>query len=80
MADVKIRNLEESVVASYRARARQAGRSLEEELRVFLTESALARRRALADELAAFQEELRRKYGELPDSTPLIRAERDERG
>ena len=80
MADVKIRNLDDSVVATYRARASHAGRSLEEELRIVLTDVAFAKRRALADHLAEFQEKLRREYGEFPDSTPLIRAERDERG
>jgi plasmid stability protein len=80
MADVKIRKLDDWVVASFRARARQAGRSLEEELRQFLTEAARERRRDFADKLEAFTEKLRSKYGEMPDSTPLIREGRDEFG
>jgi plasmid stability protein len=80
MADVKIRKLDDWVVASFRARARQAGRSLEEELRQFLTEAARERRRRFADKLEAFTEQLRAKYGEMPDSTPLIREDRDEFG
>jgi plasmid stability protein len=80
MADVRIRHLDDWVVASFRARARQAGRTLEEELREFLTEAARERRRRFADKLEAFSEQLRAKYGEMPDSTPLIREGRDEFG
>jgi plasmid stability protein len=80
MADVKIRKLDDWVVASFRARAKQAGRSLEEELRQFLTETARERRRRFADKLEVFSEQLRAKYGEMPDSTPLIREDRDEFG
>jgi plasmid stability protein len=78
MADVKIRKLDDWVVHSFRARATQAGRSLEEELRQTLTELAKGRRQALIEEIDAFREEVRAKHGELPDSTPLIRATRDE--
>ena len=49
MADVKIRKLDDWVVESFRARAKQAGRSLEEELRQFLTEAARERRRRFAE-------------------------------
>jgi plasmid stability protein len=80
MADVKIRNLEDWVVSSFRARARAAGRSLEEELRQFLTEAVRERRKRLVDQLDAFAEQLRAEYGEMPDSTPLIREGRDELG
>lgn len=80
MADVKIRRLDGWVVESFRARARRAGRSLEDELRQFLTETARERRQRLADDLDAFAGELRSKYGEMPDSTELIREARDELG
>jgi len=80
MADVKIRKLDEWVVESFRARAKQAGRSLEEELRQFLTEAARERRMRFIAELEELNAELREKYGELPDSTPLIREERDQYG
>jgi plasmid stability protein len=80
VADVKIRKLDDWVVESFRARARQAGRSLEEELRQLLTETARERRRRLVAELDELNAELREKYGELPDSTPLIREERDQYG
>jgi antitoxin FitA len=77
MADVKIRKLDDWVVASFRARAEQAGRSLEAELRQFLTEAARQRRQSYLEKLNAFNEHLRDKYGETPDSTPLIRQLRD---
>ena len=79
MAEVKIRRLEDWVVASFRARAEQAGRSLEEELRQHLTKSALERRRRFIIELDELDAKLREKYGELPDS-PLIREKRDRYG
>jgi plasmid stability protein len=80
MADVKIRNLDDWVLNSHRARAQAAGRSVEEELRNVLTEAALAARRKAADELRTLREEMRAKYGVLPDSTPGIREERDSWG
>jgi plasmid stability protein len=80
MAVVKIRKLYDRVVESYRARARQAGSSLEEELRQFLTEAARKRRRRFVAELDELSAGLREKYGELPDSTPLIREERGQYG
>jgi plasmid stability protein len=80
MADVKIRKLDGWVVESFRARAKQAGRSLEEELRQFLTKAARERRRRFIAELEELNDRLREKYGELPDSTPLIREERDQYG
>jgi plasmid stability protein len=72
MADVKIRKLDDWVVESFRAQARRAGRSLEAELRQTLTDVARERRAELLGEIDAFRDELRAKYGELPDSTPLI--------
>ena len=80
MADVKIRKLDDWVVESFRARAHEAGRSLEEELRQLLTETAREPRRRLIVELEELNVDLRAKYGELPDSTPLIREERDQYG
>lgn len=80
MADVTIRNLEDWVVECFRARAGKAGRSLQEELRQVLTEAARGRRRRFVTELDDLNAELREKYGELPDSTPLIREQRDQYG
>jgi plasmid stability protein len=77
MADVKIRKLEDWVVESFRAQARKGNHSLEAELRQFLTEAARQRRDSYLAKLEAFNEHLRDKYGEMPDSTPLIRELRD---
>jgi plasmid stability protein len=80
MSDVKVRTLEDWVVATHRARARLAGRSLEEQLRLELTEAALRSQRDFAGRTAALRAAIRSEQGELSDSTPLIRADRDQRG
>jgi plasmid stability protein len=80
MADVKIRKLEDWVVATHRTIAEQAGRSLEEELRRVVTEAAARPQKAFAVQVRALQENLAKKYGVMPDSTPLIREDRDRRG
>jgi plasmid stability protein len=77
MADVKIRDLSDSVVAFYRQRAKASGVSLEEELRRTLAGIQRQSLQAVLDEVDAHREALGRKYGTMPDSTPGIRAERD---
>ncbi|MCC7274055.1 MAG: hypothetical protein IT561_15410 [Alphaproteobacteria bacterium] len=79
MAEVKIRKLDDWVVATHKARAEAAGRSLEEELRQMLTMMAEQPRAEMAKAFAAVRAQLRRKHGVLSDSTPHIRAERDRR-
>ena len=74
---MKIRKLDDWVVQSFRAQAKRAGRSLEAELRQSLTDVARERRADLLGEINAFRDELRARYGELPDSTPLIREIRE---
>lgn len=66
MADVKIRKLDDWVVESCRAQARRAGRSLEEELRQFLTGAARERRWRFADKLEAFTDQLRSSTAKCP--------------
>lgn len=80
MAKVEIRDLPDWVLHSFQGTAQNAGRSLEEELRRVLTEVAEQRRAALLAEIDALHEMFRQKYGEMPDSAPLIRQDRDERG
>ena len=80
MADVKVRNLPDWVVASFRNRAQHEGRSLEEELRILLTGEAMKRRQETVRKLKQFQTKMRKKYGELSDSTPGIQEERQARG
>jgi plasmid stability protein len=75
---LKIRKLDDWVVEAFRAQARQAGRSLEAELRPTLTAIARERREALLDEVHAFRQGLRARYGEMAESTPLIREIGDE--
>lgn len=79
MADVKIRKLPEGVIGAFKLRASAAGRSLEAELRQVLTEAASKPAKDRAAELSAFRDMLRRKYGELSDSTAAIRADREGR-
>lgn len=80
MTDVKIRKLEDWVVETHRATAAAAGRSLEEELRRIVTDAALRPQHDFARRVREIQDEMYRKYGEMPDSTPLIREDRDQRG
>ena len=80
MTDVRIRNVDDWVVELHRSRARHEKRSLENELRQILTDAALAKKQALAEELRAGVKELRDKYGTFSDSTIGIREERDARG
>ncbi len=77
MGDVRVRDVDDRVVAELKAQARRHGRTLGEELRGILTDAAWRPRREVAAELRKFREEIRDKYGVLPDSTPGIRAWRD---
>lgn len=79
MPEIKIRKLPDWVVDTFRLRAENAGRSLEEELRLLLTETALKPKQDLAMELAAFRKMLERKYGTLRDSAEGIRQDRETR-
>jgi plasmid stability protein len=80
MADVKIRDLPDWVVAAHKSKAKHARRSLEAELRRLLTEAALAPQQAFPQRAAALRERLRRRYGELSDSARQIREDREARG
>lgn len=80
MGDVRVRNLDDNVVAELKDRAKRSGHSLEAELRSLLTAEAFRPRRELAKKLEAMREEIRAEYGTLPDSTPLIREQRDRWG
>jgi plasmid stability protein len=80
MADVKIRKLPDHVVEHHKRKAEAAGRSLEEELRVFLTEDVMAKRKYWSDRLRKTREKIRKRHGVLSDSTPDIREERERMG
>ena len=73
---VVVRNLEPGVVAALKRRASRAGRSLERELRIILSREARPDRRELiaeANRIRAMTPVL------LPDSTELLREDRDRR-
>lgn len=73
---VVVRNLDSGVVAALRRRASRAGRSLERELRLILTREAGPDR----SELIAEANRIRAMTpGPLPDSTELLRQDRDRR-
>lgn len=77
MAEVRVRKLGEEVVWELKERAKREGTSVEALLRRFITEEAKRPRREMLAELREHQEQMRSKYGVLPDSTPDIREERD---
>ena len=73
---VVVRNLDPGVVAALKRRASRAGRSLERELRLILTREAGPDR----SELIAEANRIRAMTpGPLPDSTELLRQDRDRR-
>ena len=80
MAEVRIRNLPDDVKMMLKEEAARQGQNLEAYLREVLSEQALRKRRAWADQLRAMRQELFEKYGMFSDSAALIREERDERG
>ena len=79
MADVKVRKLEDRVLEFHRRQAERTGLSLEAQLRKVITEATLAPKREFAKRVKRRIARLRAKYGEMPDSTPGIRAWREGR-
>ena len=78
MADLKVRNLHDSIASALRARARAKGVSLEEEVRRTLAASVMAD----PEELVRRAQTLRAAAGSKPgkpelDSARIIREERD---
>jgi len=80
MTDVRVRDLDDDIVALLKDRARLNGRSLENELREALTELATQPKRELAERAARLRAEIKAESGVLADSAPFIREERDRRG
>ncbi len=80
MTDVRVRNLDDDVVAQLKERARMNGRSLENEVRAALTELALRPRREMAERAAQLRAAIEAESGLLASSAPFIREERDRRG
>lgn len=79
MGEVRVRNLDDEVVRELREQARRKGVSLEAALRSLLADEAFRPRREMSAKARELRESIRETYGELDDSTPLIRAERDRR-
>jgi plasmid stability protein len=77
MATLTIRRLPDEVYEGLRERARLNGRSLEAEARNILAERTRGLEALVAD-LKDFQREMVATHGYLPDSTPMLRAMRDE--
>jgi plasmid stability protein len=75
MASLTIRRLDDRVHARLRAQARANKRSLEAEVRTILENESHATADLVAD-LEAFHAEMIKKHGVLPDSLPLIKAQR----
>lgn len=77
MTDVRVRGLSEDMVFLLKDQAKRLGKDWQGFLHDALKDAALRPRRELAEELQEFQKQMRQKYGEMPDSTPDIRAWRD---
>jgi len=79
MVDIRVRDVDDQVIAEFRSRAERNRRSLSEELRIALTGEAQRPRLEWLKRIEAWQRELRARHGVMPDSTPGIREERDRR-
>lgn len=77
MAQVLVRNLDETTVAALKARARLHGRALEQELRQILAEAARPIKEDVLERAAAIRDEMP-PIGDL-DVVALIREGRDQR-
>ena len=80
MPELRIRNIDEWIVETFKSLARINGRSMEAEIKNVLMRQALGSRQQLGNELAALSGEIQQKYGLLSDSARLIREDRDSRG
>jgi hypothetical protein len=80
MADIRVRKLDDWVVEVHRRLASGEGSSLENHLRVLLTEAAIKSQLLFADRAEARLKSLQASHGALTDSSELIRQERWDRG
>jgi plasmid stability protein len=79
MTEIRIRNVDPSIVEVLRQLARQSNRSMESEIKDALARIANERKHELLARLRESRLEQRRTHGAETDSTPGIRAERDSR-
>lgn len=76
---VRVKKVPQWVVDTHKYLASQQGKSFEGYLRELLTEMALKPKQEAAQRLEIKRQELREKYGNrFPDTTALIRQERDD--
>ena len=80
MAEVRVRRLDEAVVLELKERAKREGTSVEAILRRIISDEATRPKRELMEGLREHQRSMREAYGELPDSAPIIREERERLG
>ncbi len=80
MSELRVRNVDDWIIAELKAQAKAHGRSLEAELRDRLRELALRLRREMADRAARLRVAIGQEHGLLPDSAEAIREDRDARG
>lgn len=80
MADIRVRKIEDWVMAVHRRLAIGDGESLENHVRRLLTASAIASQNRFADRAEGRLKNLEAKHGLLPDSAELLREDRWERG
>ncbi len=80
MSELRVRNIDDWVVAELKAQARAHGRSLEAELRNRLRELALLPRQEMAERASRLRATIAQEHGLLPDSAAAIREDRDARG
>lgn len=80
MAQLLVRNIDAAVVDRLKARAKAAGRSLEAEVREVLTRAAaVPDRAALVEALDRISQQVGPLPEDWPDSTAMIREDRDSR-
>jgi plasmid stability protein len=80
MPELRVRNMDEWVIAELKAQAKAHGHSLEAELREQLREMALRPKREMAERAARLRNAIAQEHGLLPDSADAIRKDRDARG
>jgi plasmid stability protein len=80
MTDVRVRDLDDDIVRLLKEQARGHRSTLENYIRVALTQLATRPRRQLAERAARLRESIKAESGVLTDSAPFIREERDRRG
>lgn len=82
MAEIKVRQLPDWVIEAHKQQAQRSGTSLEQHIRMILTESAQVQKNFLLKTARACREKLAQELGgPLQDRTAdLVRQMRDERG